>query len=111
MAMREECKHFQSRTYNTGDTARFCSLDLAPEAPWKCPDGCQKYERRLADVAWRHGSLVPRPVGDAPGDSDANIAELLDAAEDVVNNAVDDALSELHVESKKRRIFKWKSKD
>ena len=37
MPMREECKHFQSRTYDSGEVARFCVLDLAPEAPWKCP--------------------------------------------------------------------------
>ena len=37
MAMREECKHFQSRTYDSGEVARFCSLDLAPEAPWQVP--------------------------------------------------------------------------
>jgi hypothetical protein len=28
--MREECKHFQSRTYASGEVARFCVLDLAP---------------------------------------------------------------------------------
>ena len=48
--MREECKHFQSRTYSDGEVARFCVLDLAPEAPWRCPDDCSRYERRLADA-------------------------------------------------------------
>ncbi len=54
--MREECKHFQSRTYASGEVARFCVLDLAPEAPWRCPDNCPRYERRLADVGWVHGT-------------------------------------------------------
>ena len=58
MPMREECKNFQSRTYDSGEVARFCVLDLAPEAPWKCPDDCPSYARRLADVGWSHGSLV-----------------------------------------------------
>ena len=40
MPMREECKHFQSRTYSSGEVARFCELDLAPEAPWRCPENC-----------------------------------------------------------------------
>ena len=31
MPMREECKHFQSRTYASGEVPRFCVLDLAPE--------------------------------------------------------------------------------
>ena len=57
MAMREDCKHFQSRTYASGEIARFCVLDLAPEAPWRCPDDCPSYERRLADVTSTHGSL------------------------------------------------------
>ncbi len=110
MPMREECKHFQSRTYETGDIARFCSLDLAPEAPWRCPEDCPKYERRLADVAWHHGSLVPRPVGDIPLGADQNISELLDAAEDVVNGVIPDALEDLGKVAKSRRKFRWKSK-
>ena len=51
VAMREECKHFQSRTYSSGEVARMCELDLAPEAPWRCPDECPAFERRLADAA------------------------------------------------------------
>ena len=65
--MREECKHFQSRTYACGEVARFCVLDLAPEAPWRCPENCPSYERRLADVGWVHGSLVEPAIEDEPG--------------------------------------------
>ena len=54
--MRVECKNYESRTYPNGETVRKCNLDLAPDAPWRCPDECPKYERRLADVgvALRH---------------------------------------------------------
>ena len=38
MPMREECKNFESRTYANGETVRKCNLDLAPDAPWRCPD-------------------------------------------------------------------------
>ncbi len=55
MAMREECKHFQSRTYTSGEVARFCVLGNAPDQPWSCPENCLTYERRLADVGWAHG--------------------------------------------------------
>ena len=48
MPMRTECKHFESRTYPNGDTVRKCNLDLAPDAPWRCPEHCPRYERRLA---------------------------------------------------------------
>jgi hypothetical protein len=86
MPMREECKHFQSRTYSNGEVARFCVLDLAPEAPWRCPDNCPRYERRLADAAWTHGSLIDPPVEDEPV-FDSSTARLLDEAEDIVNAA------------------------
>ncbi len=87
--MRQDCKYFESRTYPTGDTVRKCDLDLAPEAPWRCPDDCPKYERRMADVAWNHGTLVtPKTPEEPPGlGEDDSIAALLDAAEDIVNAA------------------------
>lgn len=66
MPMREECKHFQSRTYSSGEVARFCVLGNAPDQPWSCPEDCVTYERRLADVGWVHGSLVHRPVETEP---------------------------------------------
>jgi hypothetical protein len=86
MPMREECKHFQSRTYSNGEVARFCVLDLAPEAPWRCPDNCPRYERRLADAAWTHGTLIDPPVEDEPV-FDSSTARLLGEAEDIVNAA------------------------
>ena len=67
--MREECKYFESRTYPNGETVRKCDLDLAPEAPWRCPDDCPKYTRRLADVNWSHGSIVTPPTPDEPMDA------------------------------------------
>jgi hypothetical protein len=84
MPMREECKHFQSRTYSNGEVARFCVLDLAPEAPWRCPADCPKYERRLADAGWIHGTLVEPALEEEPP-FDASSAKLLDEAEDIVN--------------------------
>jgi len=94
MPMREECKHFQSRTYASGEVARFCVLDLAPEAPWRCPEDCPKYQRRLADAGWQHGKLIEPPVEDEPEESPGEIASLLDAAEDIVQAAAPDALAE-----------------
>jgi hypothetical protein len=91
--MREECKHFQSRTYATGEVARICELDLAPEAPWRCPENCPSYERRLADAGWVHGSLVEPPIEEEPeGD---NVGELLDEAEDIVNAVLPETLAEV----------------
>lgn len=106
MAMRQDCKHFQSRTYPTGDTMRKCALDLAPEAPWACPADCSAYERRLADVNWRHGTLVTPPTPDAPtsvGGDDASIGPLLDHAEDIVNAVAPDVMAELEEQRRRER--------
>ena len=66
MPMRQDCKYFESRTYRNGDTVRKCDLDLAPEAPWRCPSDCTAYEARLADVNWKHGSLITPATPDEP---------------------------------------------
>ena len=110
MSMRQECKHFESRTYATGDTVRKCDLDLAPEAPWRCPDDCASYERRMVDVDWRHGSLITPPTPEAPSSvgTDDSIGRLLDEAEDIVNAAGPDILAELDPGTKRplwRRFF------
>ncbi len=99
--MREECKHFQSRTYASGEVARFCVLDLAPEAPWRCPADCPAYERRLADAGWVHGSLVEPAIEDEPDSGDA-VAELLGNAEEIVNRVAPEAVAEARAEDAKQ---------
>jgi hypothetical protein len=111
MPMRQDCKYFESRTYPSGDTVRKCDLDLAPEAPWRCPDDCPKFARRLADVNWSHGTLVTPPTPAEPSSlgDDYSIAALLDEAEDIVNNAGASIRAEVEAErseqSKKGRGF------
>ncbi|MGA3216992.1 MAG: hypothetical protein ABSD97_15040, partial [Acidimicrobiales bacterium] len=83
MPMREDCRHYQSRTYTSGEVARFCVLDMAPDAPWRCPENCPVYERRLADAGWTQArvtepALEPEPV-EVPA---ADAADLLEDAED-----------------------------
>lgn len=99
--MREECKQFESRTYGNGETVRKCNLDLAPEAPWRCPDNCPKYERRLADVNWSHGTLVTPPTPDEPPGE--GIAELLDEAEEIINSAGPGILAEVQADQGRPR--------
>ena len=107
MPMRTNCRHYETRSYGNGETVRKCNLDLAPEAPWRCPESCPEYSPRRLDAAWDHGSLGLRDFAEEPdslGDDDS-IAALLDAAEDIVNAAGPDILSELDAEQggKKRR--------
>ena len=103
MPMRQDCKYFESRTYANGDTVRKCDLDLAPEAPWRCPEDCAKYTRRLADVNWSHGSLITpaTPAEPVSLGSDDSIAALLDAAEDIINEAAPDVIEQLEKEQRK----------
>ena len=102
--MRQDCKHFQSRSYPSGDTMRKCALDLAPEAPWRCPDNCSSFERRMADVNWKHGSLVTPPTPDAPGSvgDDHSIGALLDEAEDIINSAGPRVRAEVDLERQQK---------
>ncbi len=111
--MREECKHFQSRTYTSGEVARFCVLGNAPDQPWSCPENCLTYERRLADVGWAHGSLVERPVEKEPETSvplDAR-RELLDSADEIVNAVAPELFAErrreLDDDERKKRGWKF----
>jgi len=111
--MRQDCKQFESRTYPNGETVRKCNLDLAPEAPWRCPEDCPKYERRLVDVNWSHGSLVTPKTPDEPVDLDKygdDVAALLDEAEDVINSVGPEILAEVQREQARggriRKIFR-----
>ena len=105
--MREECKHFQSRTYASGEVARFCVLDLAPEAPWRCPDNCPRYERRMADVGWIHGSLVEPAIEDEPDVPAGEVTEALSNAESIVNDVAEDALAEARRRDAKAPRRRW----
>jgi len=104
MPMRTECKNFESRSYPNGDTVRKCNLDLAPDAPWRCPENCPKFERRLADVAWTHGSLIVPPTPPEPaGLDDGSAAALLDEAESILNSAGERIKSEVDAERETRQ--------
>lgn len=113
--MRTDCRHYESRTYEGGEVVRKCRLDLAPEAPWRCPDDCPRYERRRMDAGWQYGSLSNARAeperADPTGDE---VAALLDQAEAIVNSAAPDILSEFAKQeakqSKKGRLRRKKKK-
>jgi hypothetical protein len=107
MPMREECKNFESRTYANGETVRKCNLDLAPDAPWRCPEPCSGYERRLADVNWSHGTLVtPASPEEPPGLDDGSAAAILDEAEDIINSIGPEVLADVKAKQNKKRGWK-----
>ncbi len=109
MPMRQECKHFESRTYANGDTVRKCNLDLAPDAPWRCPVDCPRYERRLAAVAWTQGALVTPPTPAEPASvADGTAAALLDEAEEHLLSVGDRVRAEVEAERATARRRGWR---
>ena len=112
--MREDCTFYESRTYADGEVARFCTLDLAPEAPWRCPEDCPKYERIVMITSdFEKGSLAQSPpVGDEPEASPDDIAAVLDAAEDIVNEVGPQVIAEVEAARGRRPWWRrWGRRD
>lgn len=111
--MREDCCHYESRTYDDGEVARFCTLGLAPEAPWRCPDDCPRYERiALLTGDLERGSLATTPpVEDEPVGVDNDTLAMLADAERMVGEAEADALADLRGRGKKKRWWRRRRDD
>jgi hypothetical protein len=90
--MREDCRHFESRTYPGGEVARFCVLDLAPEAPWRCPENCPAYERSVIDPTFETAELSRPPVEEEPEGSVDDIEAVLADAEAIVEQSEPEAV-------------------
>jgi hypothetical protein len=111
--MRTDCRHYESRTYANGEAVRKCLLDLAPEAPWNCPADCPRYERRKIDAGWQYGSLRSgmEPAPPEPEvEMSADVAALLDQAEDIVNAAGRELLDEQAKRTARKGMFRKRKK-
>ena len=102
MGMRTNCKFYESRTYPTGESVRKCDLDLAPEAPFRCPDPCPAFVPRLADIGWSYGTLQGDLGPPEPKGYDESAAALLDEAEDIVNAVGPEILAEFKKQEERR---------
>ena len=103
--MREDCCHYETRTYDDDrEVARFCTLGLAPEQPWRCPDNCARYERILMiGRDFQMGALADTPeVEEEPEGDAADIAALLADAETIVGAAEEEVLHDLRGRKKRR---------
>jgi hypothetical protein len=108
MPMRMDCRQFESRTYPNGETVRKCNLDLAPEAPWRCPANCPKFEPRL-DAGWTYGTMVsPKTPDEPPGLDDGTAAALMDEAEDFLNQVGPQVMAEVEAERRAQQQSGWK---
>jgi hypothetical protein len=101
--MREDCRHFQSRTYDTGEVARFCVLNLAPEAPWRCPADCPKYQRDILDASFTVGSLARPTVEEEPEEPAEDVASVLDEADAIVTDAGPEIVAEIEAQRQGKR--------
>ena len=104
MPMRTDCRHCESRTYESGEVVWRCKLDLAPEAPFRCPEDCSGFSARRMDVGWHYGSLrhdrPTNPAGEPPGE---DVAAVLGAAEEIVNAAAPDIVADVRGPKRRRR--------
>jgi hypothetical protein len=110
MPMRTNCRNYESRTYGSGEVVRKCRLDLAPEAPWRCPDECAGFDLRRIDAGWQVGTLEKGydvPEAEPQGE---DIAALLDAAEEIVNAAAPDIIDEFERKRPKRTFGRKKKR-
>lgn len=54
MGVRNDCRHYSSRSLPTGDTVNRCRLDVAETMPFACPEDCLFFEPRpLNDAGWQ----------------------------------------------------------
>jgi hypothetical protein len=108
--MRTNCRHYESRTYDSGEVVRKCRLDVAPEAPWRCPDDCLMFEVRMMDAGWQVGTLEQPTQAPEPEPAGQEVSALLDAAEDIVNSAAPEILAEFEAKEAKGRFRRKKKR-
>ncbi|MEM7285569.1 MAG: hypothetical protein AAF480_04385 [Actinomycetota bacterium] len=53
MAVRDDCRHYSSRTLSSGEQVRRCRLGVNEEAPFGCPEDCLFFEPRKMGTGWR----------------------------------------------------------
>jgi hypothetical protein len=108
MGMRTNCKFYESRTYPSGESVRKCDLDLAPEAPWRCPDNCPGFKPRMVDIGWSYGTLQSDLGPSEPRGYDESAVALLDEAEEIVNAVGPEILAEFRKQDERRPgLARW----
>ena len=46
VAVREDCRHYSTRTVASGEVVQRCRVDANEKAPFACPEGCLFFEPR-----------------------------------------------------------------
>jgi hypothetical protein len=56
VTVRDDCRHYSTRTVSAGDVVERCRLGANEEAPFACPDGCVFFEPRSGlRAGWEPG--------------------------------------------------------
>jgi len=54
MAVREDCRHYSTRSMPSGDVVQRCRVDAAEAMPFACPEHCLFFEpRSITDAGWQ----------------------------------------------------------
>jgi hypothetical protein len=54
MGVRQDCRHYSTRTVSGGEVIQRCRLGVNEEAPFACPEGCLFFEpRSITDAGWQ----------------------------------------------------------
>ncbi len=104
MGMREDCTHFESRTLANGDSLRRCNLGRAPEAPFRCPADCDRYEGRRIDLSWSNARFGAEALDtDLPSLDDGSAAAVLADVEALFAEFAPTALADQAAADAKKR--------
>jgi hypothetical protein len=54
VGVREDCRHYSTRTVASGEVVQRCRVDANETAPFACPVDCIFFEARsIADAGWQ----------------------------------------------------------
>lgn len=54
VGVREDCRHYSSRTSGSGEVVQRCKLGANEEVPFACPEDCVFFEpRSVSDTGWQ----------------------------------------------------------
>lgn len=53
VAVRDDCRHYSTRSTTSGDVLQRCRLGMAEDMPFACPEDCLFFEpRAITDTGW-----------------------------------------------------------
>jgi len=54
MGVREDCRHYSTRTVSASETVQRCRVDANETMPFACPEHCIFFEpRSITDAGWQ----------------------------------------------------------